>query len=43
MFFAIEGPIGLAIQDLLDETGIQQALIDPILGVIGPLGGLATS
>ncbi|WP_052956798.1 PE-PPE domain-containing protein [Mycolicibacter heraklionensis] len=42
-FFALEAPIGLAIQDLLDETGIQQALIDPILGIIGPLGGLFTS
>lgn len=43
MFFAIEGPIGQAIQDVLDVTGIQQAVIDPILGLIGPLGGLATS
>lgn len=43
MFFALEAPIGLAIQDLLDVTGIQQALIDPILGIIGPLGGLFTS
>ncbi|MEB3062890.1 PE-PPE domain-containing protein [[Mycobacterium] zoologicum] len=43
MFFAIEGPIGQAIQDLLDVTGIQQAVIDPILGFIGPFGGLYTS
>ncbi|MEB3068093.1 PE-PPE domain-containing protein [[Mycobacterium] vasticus] len=42
-FFAIEGPIGQSIQDLLDVTGIQQALIDPILGIIGPFGGLYTS
>jgi len=43
MFFVIEGPIGQAIQDLLDVTGIQQAVIDPILGIIGPLGGPYTS
>lgn len=42
-FIAIEAPIGLAIQDLLDDTGIQQAVIDPILGFIGPFGGLFTS
>jgi hypothetical protein len=42
-FFAIEGPIGQAIQDLLDDTGIQQAVIDPILGFIGPFGGMYTS
>lgn len=42
-FLAIEGPIGQSIQDLLDETGIQQALIDPILGFIGPFGGMFTS
>ncbi len=42
-FFALEAPIGQAIQDLLDDTGIQQGLIDPILGFIGPFGGLFTS
>lgn len=42
-FFALEAPIGLAIQDLLDDTGIQQAVIDPILGFIGPFGGMFTS
>jgi hypothetical protein len=42
-FLAIEGPMGEAIQDLLNETGIQQAVIDPILGFIGPFGGLFTS
>ncbi|CAJ1503283.1 PE-PPE domain-containing protein [[Mycobacterium] kokjensenii] len=42
-FFALEAPIGLAIQDVLDATGIQEFLIDPILGIIGPLGGAFTS
>lgn len=42
-FFAIEAPIGQAIQNLLDDTGIQQGVIDPLLGIIGPLGGLFTS
>ncbi len=40
---AVEGPIGQDIQTLLDDTGIQQDLLDPILGLLGPLGGLFTS
>ena len=40
---AVEGPIGQDIQTLLDDTGIQQDLLDPILGLFGPLGGLFTS
>jgi hypothetical protein len=43
LFDAIEGPIGQDIQNLLVETGIQQDLLDPILGLFGPLGGLFTS
>jgi len=43
LFTAVEGPIGQDIQNLLLETGIQQDLLDPILGLIGPLGGLITS
>ncbi|MEZ0362705.1 PE-PPE domain-containing protein [Mycobacterium sp. pUA109] len=37
----LEGPLGLDIQNLLDLTGIQQA-IDPVLELIGTLGGLVT-
>ena len=43
LFTAVEGPIGQDIQNLLDLTGIQQDLLDPILGPVGPLGGLVTS
>ncbi|MGA9493042.1 MAG: PE-PPE domain-containing protein [Mycobacterium sp.] len=39
----LEGPLGADIQNLLDLTGIQQDLLDPILGLVGPLGGLFTS
>jgi hypothetical protein len=42
-FAELEGPIGQDIEDLLAVTGIQQDLLDPILGLIGPLGGLFTS
>jgi hypothetical protein len=42
-FAAVEGPIGQDIQNLLVETGIQQNILDPILGLVGPLGGLFTS
>ena len=37
----LERPIGEGIEDLLTATGVQQA-IDPILGLIGPLGELFT-
>jgi hypothetical protein len=39
----LEAPIGQDIQNLLMETGIQQNILDPIFGLIGPLGGLITS
>jgi hypothetical protein len=39
----LEGPIGQDIENLLVETGIQQNILDPILGLVGPLGGLFTS
>jgi hypothetical protein len=42
-FAELEGPIGQDIENLLVATGIQQDLLDPILGIIGPLGGLFTS
>jgi hypothetical protein len=42
-FAELEGPIGQDIENLLVETGIQQDILDPILGLIGSLGGLFTS
>jgi hypothetical protein len=43
LFTAIEGPIGQDIENLLELTGIQQDVLDPIFGLIGPVGGLLTS
>ncbi len=42
-FINIEGPLGADIQNLLELTGIQQDLLDPVLGLVGSLGGLVTS
>jgi PE-PPE domain len=42
-FIDIEGPLGADIQNLLDLTGIQQDLLDPVFGLVGTLGGLFTS
>jgi PE-PPE domain len=42
-FDELEGPIGQGIENLLLETGIQQDILDPILGLFGPIGGLFTS
>jgi hypothetical protein len=42
-FDELEGPIGQDIGNMLVATGIQQHILDPILGLIGPLGGLFTS
>jgi hypothetical protein len=42
-FTALEGPLGQDIQNLLDLTGIQQDLLDPVLALVGTLGGLVTS
>jgi hypothetical protein len=39
----IEGPLGADIQNLLEITGIQQDLLDPVLGLVGSLGGMFTS
>jgi hypothetical protein len=39
----LEGTIGKGIENLLVETGIQQDILDPILGLVGSLGGLFTS
>ncbi len=38
----IERPIGEGIEDILTLSGVQQDLLDPILGLIGPLGQLIT-
>jgi len=43
LFTAVEGPIGQDIQDVLNLTDIQQGILDPIFGLLGPLGGLVTS
>jgi hypothetical protein len=43
LFTAVEGPLGEDIQTLLDDTGIQQSILDPILGLIGTIGGEYTS
>ncbi len=41
LFADLEHPIGEGIEDILTETCVQQAL-DPILGLLGPLGQLLT-
>jgi hypothetical protein len=38
----LERPIGEAVQDVLAATGVQTDLLDPILGLIGPLGEVFT-
>jgi PE-PPE domain len=43
LFTSIEGSIGEDIQTLLNDTGIQQAILDPLLGLVGPIGGIFTS
>jgi hypothetical protein len=43
LFTELEGPIGTDIQNLLELSGIQQDLLDPVLGLVGSLGGLVTS
>ena len=42
-FIDVEAPLGAGIQNLLEITGIQQDLLDPVLGLVGTLGGLFTS
>ncbi len=42
-WIAQEAPLSQDIENLLEVTGIQQNLLDPVLGLIGPLGGLITS
>jgi PE-PPE domain len=43
LFTSIEGPVGEDIQTVLNDTGIQQFVLDPILGLFGPIGALFTS
>jgi hypothetical protein len=43
LFTAVEGPIGQDVENLLEVTGIQQDVLDPIFRLLGPLGGLLTS
>jgi hypothetical protein len=42
-FIDVEAPLGAGLQNLLEITGIQQDLLDPVLGAVGTLGGLFTS
>jgi PE-PPE domain len=42
-FIDVEAPLGAGLQNLLEITGIQQDLLDPVLGLVGTLGGLFTS
>ncbi len=42
-FTALEGPLDQDIQNLLDLTGVQQDILNPILGLFGTLGGIFTS
>jgi hypothetical protein len=42
-FIDVEAPVGAGLQNLLEITGIQQDLLDPVLGLVGTLGGLFTS
>ena len=42
-FIDVEAPLVQDLDSLLAATGIQQLILDPILGIIGPLGGLFTS
>ena len=43
LFTSVEGPLGQNIQSLLDVTGIQQDLLNPVLSLLGTVGGLFTS
>jgi hypothetical protein len=43
LFSEAEGPLGQEIETVFEDTGIQQALFDPILGLLGSLGGMSTS
>ena len=42
-WIAQEAPLGQDIEVLLELSGIQQGVLDPLFGLIGPLGALFTS
>jgi hypothetical protein len=43
LFTSVEGPLGQDVQSLLDLTGVQQDILNPILGLLGTVGGIFTS
>jgi PE-PPE domain len=43
LFTSIEGSIGEDIQTVLNDSGIQQFLLDPLFGLVGTFGGIFTS
>jgi hypothetical protein len=42
-FSELEGPLGTDIENMLEVSGTQQDVLDPILGLVGTLGGIFTS
>ena len=42
-FSELEGPLGTDIDNLLELSGIQQDVLDPMLGLVGTLGGIFTT
>jgi PE-PPE domain len=42
-FSELEGPLGTDIENLLEVSGMQQDVLDPILGLVGTLGGMFTT
>jgi PE-PPE domain len=42
-FSELEGPLGTDIGNMLAVSGMQQDVLDPILGLVGTLGGMFTS
>ena len=42
-FSELEGPVGTDIENMLEQTDIQQAVLDPMLGLVGTLGGIFTT
>jgi PE-PPE domain len=42
-FSELEGPLGTEMENMLELSGMQQDVLDPILGLVGTLGGIFTS
>jgi hypothetical protein len=42
-FSEMEGPLGTDIENMLEVSGTQQDVLDPILGLVGTLGGIFTT